>query len=506
MKASVLLIILLFSSLLGFGQVWQWVKAYPPNAAYDIPSSITSSGDMALISGNTYSYPSEASTDFITKGYIHKIGPDGNLYSSILTDQRISTAINTGFGIVAGGEGILLFSSDLHLIAHKHPQLFFNSLSLIGDSIVGTGFFTGEIVMHGQEYSSNGGKDGFIAKMSIDGIITHFSIFGGESDEEGKVIKVLDGNIYFGGNHKSSFMINDVKADYMLSQNEWGNRLPDAFIAKATSDAEIEWITTINGLSQELLLDLEVSSQHGIYATGSFGSNAEAGNLHLQCKGVYDGFLLKLDHDGKVNNAMVIGGPSEDMLTGITSDHNSIYLTGFFKEKLEIGGTTFTSSFSDMFIASYSHDMELSWIQTSGSTDYACGRRLTKMGNNLIFTGDYAGSCDFGGFTLENPGFSKTMAGKMNLVTSSGNDQRQPDNLLVFPNPAKEKVYLKGSLKDISGNLEVYDSQGKQLYPTVYDEGYNIGIELTGHIGPAFIRWKKGNKYYLQRVIFNTEK
>lgn len=209
-------------------------------------------------------------------------------------------------------------------------------------NIILVGNFRSRASFGGQEITSNGRKDAFIASFTSNGQHRWSRGFGGVSEDTADTVTVdVDGSILAAGN-------------FVGAVNFGGNTLPDTggaadlFLALYTSSGGHLWSTSFGG-------------------GGDFG--ATAGDLAL---------------DGNGNFA----------------------LTGSVVESISFGGEPlFGGGSVDIFIATYNSAGEHLWSRRFGAgfDDYGKGVTCDPDGNTLV-TGTFYNSVDFGGGTLESPG------------------------------------------------------------------------------------------------------
>lgn len=121
--------------------------------------------------------------------------------------------------------------------------------------------------------------------------------------------------------------------------------------------------------------------------------------LGVQVNGGLDGALVKLDSAGNLLWRAVVGGGGDDVLTGVTVDHNGcIIVCGHTESTLLLGETTLASpGNSDLFVAKYSKEGVLRWMTTLGDDGDEFGAQIGVDATNTVFLVGMTRSANFNG-------------------------------------------------------------------------------------------------------------
>jgi len=166
----------------------------------------------------------------------------------------------------------------------------------------------------------------------------------------------------------------------------------DAFIASFFPNGTLYWSTFFGGSLSDVGSDLIIDSQDNIIITGSTEStdlpilNGFDSNLD----GREDAFLAKFSSNGELIWSTFIGDIGSDTGMGVTIDSfNNIFVTGRW-EATPIGNNKW-----DAFIAKYTPNGDLEWLQKVGGSlsDYGIAVTLDSQENPLI--SGITGSSDF---------------------------------------------------------------------------------------------------------------
>jgi hypothetical protein len=209
------------------------------------------------------------------------------------------------------------------------------------------------------------------------------------------------GNIVVGGNVQGT-------ADFGGGNTAKTSSL-DLFIATYTGNGVFSWARRVGStaLSSEIYA-LALDSADNIYAAGNFNNTLNVGTGNLVSAGGPDILLVKYNAAGTVQWSKRIGGTGTDKGFGIAVDANGdIYVTGVFVNSVDFGsGTPLTSAGgADIFLAKYSAAGTHLWSKRFGGTGSDIGYAVAlDSGGNVLLTGKFQGTADFGGGALTSAG------------------------------------------------------------------------------------------------------
>lgn len=182
----------------------------------------------------------------------------------------------------------------------------------------------------------------------------------------------------------------------------------DIYVAKIqTSDGSVVWAKRFGGTSNDVGLDVAVDGANNVYVTGRFLGSVDFGGGALQSGALDDAFALKLGSDGSFGWARKIGGAGFDVGQGIAARGNAVVVVGFFNGSMTVDTTTLTSAgSSDIFAMSMAtSNGATSWVKSFGGTngDLATDVAIDNA-DNVVITGSFAGTVNFGGGAISTPG------------------------------------------------------------------------------------------------------
>jgi hypothetical protein len=149
-----------------------------------------------------------------------------------------------------------------------------------------------------------------------------------------------------------------------------------------------------------------IDSAGNVFLTGAFEGAFELGKTHLAAKGT-DVFLTKLDGNGAALWSKRFGDEADQAPAGIAVDtHDKVVLAGSFSGAIDFGGATMASTLGrDVFLAKLGPNGEHLWSKRFGdSFDQECRAVATDRADNIALTGTLYGTIDFGGGPLTDMG------------------------------------------------------------------------------------------------------
>ena len=261
--------------------------------------------------------------------------------------------------------------------------------------------------------TSNGGKDIFLLKYTIDGnLIWGFNV-GGPGDDEGLAV-VLDanGDCYLSGNFTQTVDFDPGPAANSISSVGG----VDMFLCKYSSDGSLQWVKTFGGKAADTQTPggIAIDVLQNIYITGGFSQTIsfEIGEPtgSLTSHGGTDVFVAKFASDGTFLMRFGFGGPDQDMGKRVVVDPDgNILVTGLFRGDVDFdpGSGVYlksgngTNGASDIFTAQYDFRGNLMWADafgavTSDQNDKSEGTSVALDGlGNCYITGKFYRTADF---------------------------------------------------------------------------------------------------------------
>ena len=293
------------------------------------------------------------------------------------------------------------------------------------------GTFRGSVVFNQSPVASNAGSlDCFLAKFDPSGNLLWYKTFGAGGDDSVYAVAVdsqgnaivagaFHGAVDFGGTTLTSSRFASGAFSY------------DAFLAKYDPSGNLLWVKQYGGTfddlaqspvavdsSDNILMGVRFQSQPADFGSGfSFSAAGSSGK--------YDIAIVKVNSSGTTVWAKQWGGTDDDLPSAIAVDSTgNVYVCGVFWGTTNIGGGNKTSNgAADMFVAKYSgSDGSHLWSKTFGgvNNDNMSGIAIDPTTGNVLVTGGYAGTIDFGGGNVASG--SGGAATSMFLAEYAGSD------------------------------------------------------------------------------------
>ena len=293
-------------------------------------------------------------------------------------------------------------------------------------SLFATGHFRGSADLTGDgvaDQTSAGGTDIFVIRLDpASGNTQWHKRVGGSGDDNAFDIAAAGGHVYVVGRFKNTVDFNPgAGTNSLTSAGKGPNRHWDGFVLKLTDQGNYVWAGQIGGQSPDSISSVIVDGGT-LYVAGHFSETADLDPSATVTKrtsnGNYDAFFASYSTTGTLNWVQTIGGPGEDGVDWrLSSDVNSLYLTGEIRETVDFdpsSGTTnlSTAGASDGIIAKYS--------KASGALQWA--RRFGGVGSDTaqtqVVVNPTDGSLYLGGRFEQTVDFNSTSPG--GALTSAG--------------------------------------------------------------------------------------
>jgi len=351
---------------------------------------------------------------------------------------------------------------------------------------------------------SEGDDDVFVLKLDASGEFAWARSWGWAADDRAYAIVVDDeGNVYTTGSFFGPVDFDPGQDTFFLLSLGFG----DSFISKLDKSGNFIWAVNFAGTEESRIFSIAADSRGNLYTTGYFKETTDfdpgPDTLMLNSSGRSDGFLCKLDPDGKLVWVNQFGGYEYDIGQSVVLDaYNTVYLTGMFSDTIDFdpgNGTFLLSSFGqvDAFIAVYTPGGNLVWAGNMGGfvDDAGYSVAVDKTGN-IYSTGNFDDTTDF------DPG-----AGVCNLISSGSGDifihkMIQPGfgvelfdtgaEVVAYPNPTDGRIVFETFQAPAEARVILRDIVGQVLVEKSYVSANVFDIFIPGPPG-----------IYLAEIIFS---
>jgi cysteine-rich repeat protein len=250
--------------------------------------------------------------------------------------------------------------------------------------------------------------DGCDGAPSCDGTPLWSRHMGGLGDEAGQGIAVDSaGNVLLSGYFNGT---TDFGGGLLSSTGAY-----DVFAVKLDPQGRHLWSRRLGGPNHEEGWHIAVDSAGNVLLSGYVDDTTDLGGGPLPGPGA-DVFVVKLDPQGQHLWSRRLGGPSEDIVSGIAADSaGNVLLTGVFYRTADFGGGPISSVGSiDVFAVKLDAQGQHLWSRRLGGAgaDEGGGIAVDSAGNVLL-TGSFQGMADFGGGPLSSAGGTDVFAVKL---------------------------------------------------------------------------------------------
>ncbi len=243
----------------------------------------------------------------------------------------------------------------------------------------------------------SGSSDVVVAKWSPEGKLLWASRFGDAAKQQvSGVAADSAGNVVVAGAFSGSI---DFGGGPLTSAGG-----DDLYVAKLDPSGKHLWSKSFNGGGDETAYRLAVSADDHIYLGGQFKGTITFGGGSLTSAGSSDIYLVKLDPTGKYVWNKSYGGATGDHYIGeiAPAPNGDVVISGMFTEAIDFGGGSLMSAgLYDVFVARVDTFGDPVWSKSFGSiNDQKGGGAHVDAGGNVLLTGQFEGSLDFGGDVL----------------------------------------------------------------------------------------------------------
>jgi hypothetical protein len=305
-----------------------------------------------------------------------------------------------------------------------------------GDVVI-TGFFTGTVDFDPRSGTavliSRGGRDGFVARYSADGLFKSVVQFGGVEDDAGNAIaRTTEGDLVVGGEFRGVATFGSTLAPLLLTSA--GDA--DFFVARLAPQLGLQWGIRGGGSGVDVIGNnsLAVDAQGRIWIAGSFSGVADfdpgASAVLLTSQGSSDIFVARYDATGVLAGvSRSIGGTGAEGVDNLRFDASgNVYLAGWFQGSVDFdpgAGTHVvlargTEGAGDGFVLSLTIDGEFRWVDPIGSTiagdaNLAIAGGVALSGTSLWAVGRFSGQVIF---DPANPTVQALSAGEADMFVA----------------------------------------------------------------------------------------
>ena len=251
-----------------------------------------------------------------------------------------------------------------------------------------------------------------------------------------------------------------------------------------------------------------VDGSGNLFVAGSFSATTDFGGGGLVALGSNDIFVAKYDPIGNHLWSKRLGASSGENCYSVAADvSGNVLVTGYFNATVDFGGGGLVSAGSaDIFVAKYSASGTHLWSKRFGSTLADVGLAVTADGSdNVLVTGYFNNTVNFGGANLVSAGSSDIFLAKFDasgnhlwskrfggigIEQGSSVTKDASGNVLLTGYFGNSVDFGGGALVSAGGDevfLAKYDANGNHLWSkrfggTFGDYGYSVAVGPAGAV------------------------
>ncbi len=334
---------------------------------------------------NTWNRVTDQITDI--HGNIYLCG-NFKLEFGVSNDNKQLNGANGIFVMKTTSGGIVLWIKKIEATGHCDA----NSLAAGPDGhIFLCGNFRGDLQQEGFSISSPRRKNAFILKMDETGSPVWLKKFDGKfTTGLITLIPDTDGEIFLAGSFTG---IADLEGHGFNS-----GFFADIIVVRLDRKGEITGLKHLSGVSDDIVFSIIATSEEEIILTGAFEKELMIDGTSLSSIGMKDIFMVKLNRELKLLDAVNHGGPYDDAGRVLCADHQgNILLAGIYGGEIQFGKSIDLEPYgrSDVFLAKFNSNFQPTWAAGFGGlgSDFVNSMDINTYGDTYL-TGNYYGRLD----------------------------------------------------------------------------------------------------------------
>lgn len=289
-----------------------------------------------------------------------------------------------------------------------------NAVSVAVDSSGNTviiGDLFGTIDCGGGPLTSAGVRDVYLAKFDPDGNHVWSQHFGDDNWEKAIAVAVDTLGNVFVTGYFYGTI--DFGGGVLTSAGEG-----DVFLAKFDPSGNHIWSQRFGDAGYQYVEGIAVDLPGNVVITGFFyGGNVDFGGGSLVNAGGSDIFVAKFDPSGTHLWSDNFGDSDDQSASDVAIDGTgNVVVTGSFDGTVNFGGTVLTSAGGkDVFLVKFDESGTHLWSDSFGDSEWQrVGGVVADVSENVFVTGSFRGSMDFGGGVLTSAGGFDIYVAKFN--------------------------------------------------------------------------------------------
>lgn len=357
--------------------------------------------------------------------------------------------------------------------------------------------------------TTQGWQDPFIVKLDSNGMYTWGKTYGGSGHDYTTGLAIdKNQNLYSCGYFENTVDFDPGPGIHNITTS--GSTNKRAFIQKLRPNGDFVWVAAPTGGSSQATA-IAVADDGGVYSGGTFSGTVDldpgTGSYQVNCNGVQDMYLHKLDTNGIYQWGYAAGSKNWDYLRGVTFDKKgNMYATGSFTDTVDFdpgSGTDkkITNGSYDIFVVGLHADGSYGWTAAYGNANNDRGYKvLVDAVGDLIITGGFSDTVDFdpgaGTQLMVSQGANDMYIVKYDDPTAGIKEFSGNDIGSVYPNPSTGNIRVN-LLDAESGIVKIYNAAGQVVYEhTNYRGGMVIQLPQSPGLYLLEVQTQKGNQKF----------
>ena len=240
----------------------------------------------------------------------------------------------------------------------------------------------------------------------------------------------------------------------------------DVFVAKLNADGSHAWSRRAGDALDQYGTAVDVDPSGNIALAGSFYGTIDLGSGPVTSNGSTDLLLAELDSDGNALWSHGFGDASAQSATGLAAGPSgNLVVTGYYSGTLDFGGGPLTSAgLADFFVAKFDSDGEHIRSQHYGdaANQLAIEVAVDETDDAVVF-GEFNGSVDFGTGLLTSAGSQDVVVARLDSSIPVGvkPSAAAQARLTNYPNPFNPTTTIVYEMPSAGDvMLAIYDVRG----------------------------------------------
>ncbi len=180
-----------------------------------------------------------------------------------------------------------------------------------------------------------------------------------------------------------------------------------AFLAKVRPDGTIDWARRVGagGTIHTIQIDLDPAGE--IYISGAFSGSVYFGTQPVISQGKMDAYIARYTPDGSVDFVWGAGTRDDDFIISLVIDHvGNLYISGNYRGSMDLGGVTIQNfGLTASFIARLTPDGRTVWVDSIKGERQGEAPQLAVDGSGgLYLTGGFGSDITIGTSSFTSAG------------------------------------------------------------------------------------------------------